>query len=153
MTLLSRLPASKAQSSVKMETRVFPGRYDSLEKISKFVVTAAKAAGLSDHAVYAVELAVDEACSNIIEHAYGGENQGEVECSVNVRQGELTITLKDKGQPFEPKKVPKPSVNVPLRELKLRGVGFFLMNKMMDEVYYRTTPEIGNVLTMIKRSD
>jgi len=136
-----------------METRTFPGRYDSLEKISKFVVTAAKAAGLNDRAVYAVELAVDEACSNIIDHAYGGENHGDVECSVGVRQGELIITIKDTGRPFEPKKVPKPSVDVPLRELKMRGVGFFLMNKMMDEVYYRTTPNTGNTLTMIKRSD
>ena len=56
-----------------MKSATFPGRFKSLAKISKFVIEAAKKAGLDDKAIYAVELAVDEAASNIIEHAYGGD--------------------------------------------------------------------------------
>ena len=48
----------------------FPGEFDSLPAISDFASGAAEAAGLSEDAVYEVQLAVDEACANIIEHAY-----------------------------------------------------------------------------------
>jgi serine/threonine-protein kinase RsbW len=50
-------------------SQTFPGRFDSLTVISEFVTRAAQAAGLDTRAVCAVQLAVDEACSNIIEHA------------------------------------------------------------------------------------
>ena len=72
-----------------MKTVTVPGRYENLVKISSFVVQAAKEAGFDAAATYAVELAVDEACSNIIDHAYGGENIGEMQCSVEVKKGEL----------------------------------------------------------------
>jgi serine/threonine-protein kinase RsbW len=134
-----------------METRKFPGRFDSLENISQFVVGAAKAAGLDARAVYAVELAVDEACSNIIEHSYGGEGRGELSCSVDAQHGEITIIIQDSGKPFQPEDIPKPVFNVPIEKLKPRGVGFFLMQKMMDEIRYESIPNQLNTLTMIKR--
>jgi serine/threonine-protein kinase RsbW len=56
-----------------MSSQVFPGKFSSLEKISKFVKTEAENAALDDKSIYEVQLAVDEACSNIIEHAYNGE--------------------------------------------------------------------------------
>lgn len=135
-----------------METVRFPGRFDSLPKIGAFVEQAARAAGLDDKAIYAVELAVDEACSNIIDHAYGGEGIGEVECSVRVSQGQLTVVLEDHGRPFDPKNIPAPELKVPIEKLKPRGVGFFLMRKMMDEIHYEYTSDGGNRLTMTKRN-
>jgi serine/threonine-protein kinase RsbW len=134
-----------------METRSFPGRYDSLEKISQFVVQSAKQAGLDDRSIYAVELAVDEACSNIIDHAYAGEGKGDLVCSVIVGDGEVTIILNDYGKPFDPDKIPRPAINVPLENLKPRGVGFYLMSKMMDEIQYTSNKKDGNTLTMVKR--
>lgn len=134
-----------------METRSYPGRYDSLEKISQFVIQAARQAGLGDRAVYAVELAVDEACSNIIDHAYAGEGKGDLNCSVEVAEGQVTIVLQDFGRPFDPNKIPKPAINVPLDNLKPRGVGYFLMSKMMDEIHYKTSKTEGNILTLVKR--
>ena len=77
-----------------MKTVSFPGRFESLPKVGEFVKKAAKSAGLNDKAVYAVQLAVDEACSNIIDHAYGGEGKGEILCSVIVNKDGLTVILK-----------------------------------------------------------
>ncbi|NJN43607.1 MAG: ATP-binding protein [Anaerolineae bacterium] len=57
-------------------TATFPGQFKSLEKISQFVQKAASQAGLDEEALYSVELAVDEACSNIIEHAYQAKIKG-----------------------------------------------------------------------------
>lgn len=133
-----------------MVTVTFPGRYESLANISEFVVQAAQDAGLDPNAVYAVELAVDEACSNIIDHAYGGENIGVMHCSVVVESGKLTVILRDQGRPFDPDSVPEPILNVPLEDLKKGGAGLFLIHKMMDDVHYESLPETGNVLTLVK---
>ena len=59
-------------NAVSSRTAVFPGRYGSLDEVVDFVTGAAQAAGLDTDGVNAVQLAVDEACSNIIGHAYGG---------------------------------------------------------------------------------
>jgi serine/threonine-protein kinase RsbW len=134
-----------------METVSFPGRFESLPRISEFVSHAARSAGLSDKAIYAVQLAVDEACSNIIDHAYGGEDRGSMECSVVVDDQGLTVILRDSGNPFDPQNVPNPQVNVPLENLKQRGVGVYLMRMMVDEIHYEFSPEGGNILTLVKR--
>jgi serine/threonine-protein kinase RsbW len=134
-----------------MITKTFPGNYQSLSKISNFVVQAAREAGLNDQEVYEVELAVDEACCNIIDHAYGGEDRGEMHCSVEVGDQVLTVILKDRGVPFDPANVPEPNYAVPLQKLKRRGAGFYLMHKLMDELHYKASPDNGNVLVMVKR--
>ncbi len=131
----------------------FPGRFDSLVKISKFVVRAAKSAGLGPAAVYAVEMAVDEACTNIIEHAYGGEGFGDIECTCQVDTYGLTVALRDYGHPFDPSRVPEPDINASLEERREGGLGLFLIRKLMDEVHFEFAPDSGNVLTLIKRKE
>lgn len=134
-----------------MNTVNLPAEYKSLEKISKFVVQAAREAGLSDQDIYEVDLAVDEACSNIIDHAYGGEGIGDMRCTVEVSKGTLKVILNDHGRPFDPTLVPEPVVNVPLQKLKRRGAGVYLMRKIVDELHYESSKEAGNVLVLVKR--
>lgn len=134
-----------------IRTEKFPGRFDSLEKISEFVIEAAQEVGLDHAAVYAVQLAVDEACSNIIDHAYGGEGKGDIECTCDIQPDRLKVTLRDQGRSFNPSGVPSPNLKVPIEQLKPRGVGLYLMRKMMDEVHYEATPDRGNIWVMVKR--
>jgi serine/threonine-protein kinase RsbW len=133
-----------------MTTKKFPGRYDSLEKISQFVTQIAREAGFNGKDVYGVELAVDEACTNIIEHGYKGEDVGEIECTCEVTPRGLTVILKDEAPPFDPDRVSDPKIKVPLKKLKPRGLGVFFMRKMMDEVTFQFSPA-GNILTMVKK--
>jgi serine/threonine-protein kinase RsbW len=121
-----------------------------LAKIGEFVTRAAGAAGLSADAVYAVEMAVDEACTNIIEHAYGGEGRGEIECTCRVNTDKLTVTLRDRGCPFDPSSVPEPDVNAALQDRREGGLGLYLIRRLMDEVHFEFTSDSGNVLTMVK---
>jgi serine/threonine-protein kinase RsbW len=132
---------------------IFPGRFDSLIRVSEFVTSAAQTAGLNSAAVYAVEMAVDEACTNIIEHAYGGESRGDIECTCQVEDGELTVTLRDYGRPFDPSTVAEPNISASLEERKEGGLGLFLIRKLMDEVHFRFTPDSGNILTLVKRKE
>jgi len=65
------LEVSSARKPLFTKTKSFPGKYSSLERIGDFVRKIAKEAGFESLSVYSIEMAVDEACSNIIEHAYG----------------------------------------------------------------------------------
>ncbi len=130
----------------------YPGRFDSLAQISQHVERAARQAGLDERAVYALQLAVDEACSNIIEHAYGGENLGDIECACVSTGDGLQIYLHDHGRPFQPDKVRGFNPHTPLNRCKTGGAGLFLMRQMMDEVRFEFHPEEGNTCVLVKRN-
>ena len=133
-----------------MPTQTFPGSYENLEKIADFVRQYARQAGFGDASLYAIETAVDEACSNIIEHGYGGEGKGDIECCCEFDETSLTITLTDQGSPFTPSEIDMPDLNVPLDQRKAHGLGLYFMHQMMDEVSFKYKEGEGNILTMIK---
>jgi serine/threonine-protein kinase RsbW len=134
-----------------MTTVVFPGRYESLAKIGEFVRRVATNAGFDSLATYTVETAVDEACSNIIEHAYGGEERGDIECTCNETADKLTIILCDQGEPFNPDEVVEPDLSLSLEDRDNHGLGLFFMRKWMDEIYFEHPTGGGNTVIMVKR--
>lgn len=140
-------------SVVMEETRTFAGRFASLAAIGEFIAGAAEAAGLDPRDVHEVELAVDEACSNIITHAYGGEGRGDIEVSYRIEGDGVTVILRDCGAPFDPDRVPRPDLQVPLQERNGGGLGLHFIRGLMDEVRFEFTPDSGNVLTMVKRRE
>jgi len=133
-----------------MPTVKFPGQYDSLSKIAELVKKAVMEFGLEPLAAYGVETAVDEACSNIIEHAYGGEGKGTIDFDYHIDGDRLVITLKDTGKPFNPHKIPKPKTNVPLKRRQGNGLGLYFMYQWMDEVKFEVSGKT-NIVTLIKR--
>jgi serine/threonine-protein kinase RsbW len=132
------------------QTRTFPGRFSYLAEIGEFVTRAAGAAGLSPDAVYAVEMAVDEACTNIIMHAYGGEGRGDIECTCQINGRGLTVTLRDRGCSFDPSSVPDPDVDTEIQDRQEGGLGLYLMRNLMDDVRFEFSSDAGNVLTLVK---
>ena len=135
------------------QTLAFPGRFDRLAAISEFVTRAAEAAGLDARAIYAVQIAVDEACSNIIEYAYGGEGRGDIECTCRINDGGLAVILRDHGRPFDPTSVPEPDLHASLEDRNGGGLGLYFMRQLMDKVHFEFTQDSGNVLTMVKRKE
>jgi serine/threonine-protein kinase RsbW len=135
------------------QTRIFPARYEKLAAIDEFVAEAAERAGFDSRTVYQIQLAVDEACSNIIEHAYGGEDRGVIECSQRIQDGTLTVVLRDYGQPFDPASVPEPDITADLDERTGGGLGLYFMYHIMDEVIFDFESQAGNVLTLVKRKE
>lgn len=133
-----------------MPSQKFAGEFINLAKISGFIAEQAKLGGLDERATYEVQLAVDEACSNIIEHAYGGEGKGEIEISCNISEEGLEVILKDQGKSFDLDAIPDIEVGTPLDELGNRGAGLFLMRKLMDEVQFEFSKKTGTVLKMKK---
>jgi serine/threonine-protein kinase RsbW len=128
----------------------FPANFKNLEAISNFIVKRAEEAGFSPNDVYAIQTAVDEACSNIIDHAYGGENIGGIRIKIKEDDESLKIILRDTGKPFDPDDVPKPDITSPLEIRRERGLGIFFMQRLMDEVNFKFSEKRGNKLTLVK---
>jgi serine/threonine-protein kinase RsbW len=144
------LEVSNARKIPFTETRSFPGHYKSLAKIGDFVRHIAQTAGFEKFAVYSIEMAVDEACSNIIEHAYGGEGVGDIRCTCALTEGSLTITLSDRGKSFDPSAVPPPNLSDDIDARQAHGLGLYFIRQWMDEVNFRSNGG-ENHLTMVKR--
>ena len=134
-----------------MKTVQFAAKFEYLDEIRDFVGEIARASGFSDKDVYNIQLATDEAASNIIEHAYEKIANGILELSCGVRDDQITIILIDHGESFDPSEIPLPDLKADLSNRKIGGLGIFLMRKLMDEVHYEAKPNKSNVLTMIKR--
>ena len=134
-----------------MQTIQFPAKFEFLDEIREFVGEIARANGFSDKDVYNIQLATDEAASNIIEHAYVGMADGVLDLSCGMKKQELVISLIDHGMPFDPADVPLPDLQADLSDRKIGGLGIFLMRKLMDEVHYHSNADKSNILTMIKR--
>jgi len=134
-----------------MQTKRFSCSLNNLETICDYVTNCAKQAGLNEAETYAVQLAVDEASTNIIEHGYGKECPDRIDITCEILEDGLKIVIYDDAEPFKPETVPEPEMNVSLEDLRPRGLGIYLMKQMMDEVHYEPTQDRGNTLTMIKR--
>ncbi len=133
-----------------MRTLVFPASFEQLDAIREFVGQAARDAEMSETEICAVQMAVDEACSNIIEHAYHGRT-GEIEVTSDFRDETLTIILRDHGDSFDPDSVPQPDLTSNLEDRQVGGLGVYLMRHLMDEVRYEQRAGAGNVLFLVKR--
>lgn len=134
-----------------MKSVQFAAKFEYLDEIREFVGDIARKEGFSDKDVYNIQLATDEAASNIIEHAYENTPDGVLELSCGVKDGAITIVLVDHGESFDPSVIPLPDLKADLSDRKIGGLGIFLMRKLMDEVHYEPQANKRNVLTMIKR--
>ena len=133
---------------------VVNGIYKNLIRISQVVEEFANEAGLDESATYDVELAVDEACSNIIEHAYEGEEgKGEIHCECDVIEDGLRVIIYDQGKSFNLDNIPIIDLDTPLEEVEAGGAGIYLMHKLMDQVEYDSGTEAGNRLILIKHKN
>ncbi len=134
-----------------MESVQFIAKFEYLDEIRDFVGKVAHKGGFSAKDIYNIQLATDEAASNIIEHAYEGVSNGVLDLSCGIVGDGITIILIDYGESFDPSAVPMPNLKADLSERKIGGLGIFLMRKLMDEVHYEPRKDGSNVLTMRKR--
>ena len=130
-----------------------PGRFDQVALVCQFVVAGAEKSGFGIDELFQIELACDEACTNVIEHAYGGEEKGDIRVTWQFSGGAFTITIVDDGRPFDPDEIPAPKVPADpndLDDLQIGGLGIHFMRKLMDEVQFHMDDRQGNRLIMIK---
>ncbi|HWD00653.1 MAG TPA: ATP-binding protein [Candidatus Sulfopaludibacter sp.] len=128
-----------------------PSSTENLAMIRDFVTSVGEQAGMTAPKVAQLELAVDEACANVIEHAYGKDMTKEVSVRATVDDDAVEIVVTDTGQGFDPSAVEQKDLDKLISDRKSGGLGMRLMNQLMDEVHYEMIPGKKNELRMVKK--
>lgn len=129
-----------------------PSNTENLAMIRDFVNGVGIRAGMSPSDIAKLELAVDEACANVIEHAYGlAQDKKEVSIKATFDEFSVQIDVVDTGIGFDPAVIPQKNLDELVAQRKSGGLGLRLMKTFMDEVHYEVIPGQKNELRMIKR--
>ena len=145
---IGTLTSGGNQKTTRLNLRI-PSQTGKLNMAREFVADAAKVFGFKDDDVNNIALAVDEACTNIIKHAYSYDADREIDIVVSMKKPEFEILIEDRGKHFNPNQVPVPNMKEYMSHYKRGGLGMYLMKKLMDKVEYTIHPK-KNVVRLIK---
>ena len=120
-----------------------------LEDVRHFVEAHALEANLAEAAVEQLKIAVDEACTNVIEHAYNGEGEHQIDIAIIVKPDRLVVRIRDEGEAFNPDSYEEPNIFEFAKRHKKGGFGVHIMRRLMDQVEYRTRGKF-NECCMVK---
>ncbi len=136
---------------LKPITVSLPSDMNYLDIARAFVAEIGGKVGLDASAIHDLQLAVTEAVTNVIEHAYDGDTNQRIELAIE-KDGELFIVaITDSGQVrFDPNTKPDPDMKEYLSQCRVGGLGLFLMRKLMDEVEF-IQEEQRNRVRLVKR--
>ncbi len=108
---------------------------------------SATAFGFKDEMVEHLVLAVDEACTNIIRHAYDGRNDGKIEVDILNHEDIWEVRLRDYGKRFDPFHLK----GRPLNRVKPGGLGLFFIKQTFDDIHFDQTVKTGTCLILCKK--
>lgn len=139
--------ATDAPSEKLLQLRV-SAKANRLRLIRNAVRETSAFCGFSESDTRDVVLAVDEACQNVIRHAYGSEGQGDIAIEIRQRTDAMIVIIRDYADAIDPAKV-KPR---DLDDIRPGGLGTHLIREVMDEVDFLPPPiDGGNLLRLVKR--
>lgn len=128
-----------------------PSSTENLSIIRDFVVAIGERAGMEPGDVAKLELAVDEGCANVIEHAYSRDTTKEVSVRASFDEHAIHIVIIDTGMGFDPASIEQEALENLVAARKSGGLGMRLIKSLMDEVHYEIVPGVKNELRMVKR--
>ena len=129
-----------------------PGRPEHLPELLDFVRDACARAGAEAPVGFALRLAVEEVCTNLMRHGYAGRDAGPIELSVGADPERIVVTIVDHSPPFSPDDAPAPDLVSGAEERRIGGLGWHLVKSVVDEIRYEPGGvETGNRLTLVKR--
>jgi len=124
-----------------------------------------KKIGFSEEEVVKIEMAVDEACTNIIKYAYKDKRSEEpknyfarrkedvnkpIELQMETSDDRFVVTIIDRGKIFNFESHKSPTLKEYLNMTKPKGLGIRVIRTFMDEVHYNHKPGVGNILRLVK---
>jgi anti-sigma regulatory factor (Ser/Thr protein kinase) len=129
-----------------------PGEMEQIAHACQWVVQVAEEVGLDMRDVNHLELAIDEAVTNIVEHSYGDDGANKsIDIVIDADGHTFKVTVIDEGPPFNPLQIdlPNPADNLDARPEQGGGWGVFFIQKLMDKVEYEFAAN-KNHLIMVK---
>jgi serine/threonine-protein kinase RsbW len=118
--------------------------------VREFISAAAREFGFTDEDVSKIALAVDEACTNVIKHAYRFDRSRKLTITIEAGRGKFQVVVSDNGAPFDPEDLATPDMQEYLKNFKKGGLGVYLMRRLMDEVSYHSEPGKKNEVRLTK---
>lgn len=107
-----------------------------LDKIRDALEEMAAAWGLPPQVSMSVNLALEEAFTNIVNYAYDDDGRHEITLDFHMRDNELHIAIRDGGRPYDPTVQDEPDIALPATDRPIGGLGIFLIKKIMNEIRY-----------------
>jgi serine/threonine-protein kinase RsbW len=101
--------------------------------------------GFTEEDCHSIILAVDEALTNVIRHAYDNRHDESIELTCRGLENGMEFIVKDQGRPVDPAKVCARS----LEAVRPGGLGTHIIKQIMDQVHYQPLPD-GNQLRLVK---
>lgn len=126
-------------------------RAENLGRIRDFLEEACRETGVGRSDTHGLKLAVDEACTNVVEHGYAGMPPGPLTVAFHSDSGQIAVTIRDRGRPFDPACAPAADVVSDWDKRPVGGLGWHLIRQLVDEIRYDSNPEAGNRLTLVKK--
>ena len=148
--------ARRAEAAVASRPRrpalllTIPSQTSFLGLVREVTKKMAESAGFEGGAPDRLALAVDEATTNAIEHAYGGASDQQVEVRFEDRGPEFRVEVVDTGAMVDPRAVPRVDLDRYVTERRTGGLGVHLMEKIMDSVTFRRSAR-RNICSLVKR--
>lgn len=134
-----------------------PGDGSYLRYLRTLVTDLARQVGFTDPEVAKVEMAVDEACANVVEHSYAPDKQWcwqhrepEIRMDIRTEHGQLVIEINDHGQGFDFANYRPAEMHDRIQSMAKGGYGILIMRQFMDEVQYSSNDRTGNTLRLVK---
>ena len=122
-----------------------------IPQLAEFVEAVADVAHLDVGLTMSLNLALEEAVSNVIMYAYPKGSDGLVDIEAIIRKGELEFIISDNGTPFDPTAAPEADITLDVEDRPVGGLGIFLVKNIMDVVKYTRSDDGKNILSMIKK--
>jgi serine/threonine-protein kinase RsbW len=135
---------------VKTKKLKVKSKTENLSIIRDFINSSAADAGVASDALENIILAVDEACTNIIKHAYKSFPDGELIIKTKSTLNRFVVSITDYGESFEPAMIPEPDLQKYYRQRRVGGLGMYLMKTLMDDVKYVSIPGKYNEVLLSK---
>ena len=122
-----------------------------LASIRDFITKNAEENHIPEQISNAIILAVDEAATNIVKHAYHYAEGKDILVTLQVNEDECIVSLADFGDSFDPSLITQPDMKEYFQQHRVGGLGLYLIRTLMDSMEYKTEPGVSNKLILKKK--
>jgi len=130
-----------------------PSQFGYMRIARQTVLDFCARSGMSEFQAAQLEMAVDEACTNIIEHGYSDEQENTkagLQMNLSMGTNSVVIEIVDHSPGFDYEEQGEIQPNDYLEDGLCRGLGMFIINNFVDDLEYTKDPEKGNLLRLVK---
>ena len=134
----------------KMYTLELKNNLSELDRLCQHCEEIGQAIGVTDKAIFEMNLALDELFTNIISYGFQDKQEHTIKINISIEGDLLEIRIEDDGIPFNPIQSKAPDFQCGIEECKIGGLGIHLIKKLMDDIRYQRVAD-KNILFLRRK--